>query len=118
MLLRDAIGSTLRRIRLDSGRTLRDVALDAAISMPYLSEIERGRKEASSEVLAGILRALGLTLLDLLAEVSEEQRAQQRMIDLAAERQERQRIAAAGSRPAVAPERRTASAPASPSLAA
>lgn len=72
MLLRHAIGAALRRIRQDDDRTLREVALAASISMPYLSEIERGRKEASSEVLAGICRALGLTLTDLLQEASSQ----------------------------------------------
>jgi transcriptional regulator with XRE-family HTH domain len=72
MLLRHVIGAALRRIRLDDGRTLRDVSLAANISMPYLSEIERGRKEPSSEILAGICSALGLTLVDLLQEVTRE----------------------------------------------
>ena len=70
MLLRHAIGAALRRIRLDDGRTLREVSLAANISMPYLSEIERGRKEPSSEILAGICAALGMTLVDLLHEAS------------------------------------------------
>lgn len=69
MLLRHAIGATLRRIRLDRSLTLRTVADEARISMPYLSEIERGRKEASSEILAVICRALDMTVLDLLHEV-------------------------------------------------
>lgn len=73
MLLRHAIGAALRRIRLDDGRTLREVSRAANISMPYLSEIERGRKEPSSEILAGICSALGLTLVDLLQEVTAEQ---------------------------------------------
>jgi transcriptional regulator with XRE-family HTH domain len=72
MLLRHAIGAALRRIRLDRQLTLREVALAARVSMPYLSEIERGRKEPSSEVLAGVAGALGLTLVDLLAEVRDE----------------------------------------------
>ncbi|MEP6843325.1 MAG: helix-turn-helix transcriptional regulator [Pseudolysinimonas sp.] len=72
MLLRHVTGAALRRIRLDDGRTLRDVAATANISMPYLSEIERGRKEPSSEILAGICSALGLTLVDLLHEVTAE----------------------------------------------
>ena len=72
MLLRHVIGAALRRIRLDDGRTLREVALTANISMPYLSEIERGRKEPSSEILAGICAALGLTLVDLLQEATGE----------------------------------------------
>jgi transcriptional regulator with XRE-family HTH domain len=83
MLLRHVIGAALRRIRLDDGRTLREVSQAANISMPYLSEIERGRKEPSSEILAGICAALGLTLLDLLAEASfEEQSAQALVVDL------------------------------------
>jgi len=85
MLLRHAIGAALRRIRLDAGRTLREVSRDANISMPYLSEIERGRKEPSSEILAGICAALGLTLLDLLNEVSfETQLAEVVVVDLTA----------------------------------
>jgi transcriptional regulator with XRE-family HTH domain len=71
-LLRRVIGSVLRRIRLRQGRTLREVAEAAGVSLPYLSEVERGRKEASSEVLAAICRALGLRLADLLDEVRDE----------------------------------------------
>lgn len=71
MLLRDAIGSTLRRLRLEQGRTLRDLARDSAVSLPYLSEIERGRKEASSEILATLSRALEVPLDIVLHEVSE-----------------------------------------------
>nr|WP_246108594.1 helix-turn-helix transcriptional regulator [Streptomyces sedi] len=66
-LWRDLVGDVLRRERLARGRTLKDVADAARISMPYLSEVERGRKEASSEVLAAAARALGLDLADLLA---------------------------------------------------
>ena len=72
MLLRHAIGATLRRIRLDRSLTLRVVADEARISMPYLSEIERGRKEASSEILAALCGALDMTVLDLLVEVTSE----------------------------------------------
>jgi transcriptional regulator with XRE-family HTH domain len=68
-LLRDLVGQTLRRERLAQGRTLKEVAEAARISMPYLSELERGRKEASSEVLAAAARALGLSLGDLLIRV-------------------------------------------------
>lgn len=57
----------LRRQRLAQERTLKDVAEAARISMPYLSELERGRKEASSEVLAAAAHALGLGLGDLLS---------------------------------------------------
>ncbi|HEX7834599.1 MAG TPA: helix-turn-helix transcriptional regulator [Pseudolysinimonas sp.] len=72
MLLRYAIGAALRRIRLDRELTLRTVADSARISMPYLSEIERGRKEPSSEILEVICRALDLTIVDLLAEATNE----------------------------------------------
>ncbi|GIE36327.1 hypothetical protein Ait01nite_093720 [Actinoplanes italicus] len=71
-LLRRVIGEVLRRIRLGQGRTLRDVAAAAGVSLPYLSEVERGTKEASSEVLAAICRALGLAMPDLLDEVRRE----------------------------------------------
>ncbi|WP_210593004.1 RodZ family helix-turn-helix domain-containing protein [Streptomyces sp. GESEQ-35] len=66
-LWRDLIGDVLRRERLAQERTLKDVAETARISMPYLSEVERGRKEASSEVLAAAAHALGLGLGDLLS---------------------------------------------------
>ncbi|MEU5364127.1 helix-turn-helix transcriptional regulator [Streptomyces sp. NPDC005925] len=65
-LWRDLVGDVLRQERLAQERTLKDVADAARISMPYLSEVERGRKEASSEVLAAAARALGLGLGDLL----------------------------------------------------
>jgi len=66
-LLRTMLGDVLRRTRREQGRTLADVARAARVSMQYLSEIERGRKEASSEVLAAICDALRLDLSDLLA---------------------------------------------------
>ncbi len=66
-LWRDLVGDVLRRERLAQERTLKDVADAARISMPYLSEVERGRKEASSEVLAAAADALGLGLGDLLS---------------------------------------------------
>lgn len=71
-LLRTSLGEVLRRIRLEQRRTLADVAQAAKVSMPYLSELERGRKEASSEVLAAICAALSIDLADLLAEVGRE----------------------------------------------
>ncbi|WP_217242706.1 helix-turn-helix domain-containing protein [Streptomyces sp. AC555_RSS877] len=66
-LWRDLVGDVLRRERLAQERTLKDVADAARISMPYLSEVERGRKEASSEVLAAAAHALGFGLGDLLS---------------------------------------------------
>lgn len=65
-LLRTALGVVLRAERTAQARTLSDVAAAARVSLPYLSEVERGRKEPSSEVLAAICGALGLTLADLL----------------------------------------------------
>jgi transcriptional regulator with XRE-family HTH domain len=71
-LLRTMLGDVLRRIRLGQDRTLADVAQAAKVSMQYLSEVERGRKEASSEVLAAICDALETDLPDVLAEVGRE----------------------------------------------
>ncbi|GHF88611.1 transcriptional regulator [Kitasatospora xanthocidica] len=71
-LWRDLVGDALRRERLAQERTLKDVAEEARISMPYLSELERGRKEASSEVLAAAARALGLGLGDLISLAQDE----------------------------------------------
>jgi transcriptional regulator with XRE-family HTH domain len=69
-LLRTQLGHTLRDHRLSQRRTLRDVSGAARVSLGYLSEVERGQKEASSELLASICDALELELADLLAEVS------------------------------------------------
>lgn len=71
MLLRDALGDTLRDARTSQNRTLRDVSTAANVSLGYLSEVERGRKEASSELLASICDALDLNLSDVLNTVSD-----------------------------------------------
>src|SRR4051794_14520910 len=73
-LLRTQLGDTLRGHRLRQRRTLRDVSGRARVSLGYLSEVERGQKEASSELLASICDALDLELADLLAEVSNSLR--------------------------------------------
>jgi transcriptional regulator with XRE-family HTH domain len=73
-LLRTQLGNTLRGHRLSQSRTLRDVSGAARVSLGYLSEVERGQKEASSELLASICDALDVELADLLAEVSLELR--------------------------------------------
>jgi len=73
-LLRTQLGTTLRGHRLSQRRTLRDVSGAARVSLGYLSEVERGQKEASSELLASICDALDVELADLLAEVSVELR--------------------------------------------
>ena len=69
-LWREAVGQELRDERQDAGRTLADVAEDAGVSTQYLSEIERGRKEPSSEVLQAVAGALGMRLVDLTIRVA------------------------------------------------
>jgi transcriptional regulator with XRE-family HTH domain len=71
ILLRRVIGDTLRSRRLSQQRTLREVSLGANVSLGYLSEIERGQKEASSELLASICEALEVPLSQVLREVSD-----------------------------------------------
>jgi transcriptional regulator with XRE-family HTH domain len=70
-LLRRELGVALRRRRVEQHRTLRSVAGDAGVSLGYLSEVERGVKEASSELLAAICRALGVGLPEILVEVAD-----------------------------------------------
>ena len=70
LLLREAIGAGLRRARTARRRTLRDVSRRARVSLGYLSEVERGRKEPSSELLAAICEALDVALPDLLTEAA------------------------------------------------
>jgi transcriptional regulator with XRE-family HTH domain len=70
VLLREAIGDRLRRTRTLQHRTLREVSRTARVSLGYLSEVERGRKEASSELLAAICDALSLPLSDLMHSVA------------------------------------------------
>lgn len=74
VLLREAIGDRLRRTRTAQHRTLREVSRSARVSLGYLSEVERGRKEASSELLAAICDALSLPLSDLLHGVAGDLR--------------------------------------------
>jgi transcriptional regulator with XRE-family HTH domain len=70
-VLRTLLGEALRTTRLSQERTLREVSSAARVSLGYLSEVERGQKEASSELLASICRALGVRLSDVLRDVSE-----------------------------------------------
>lgn len=72
VLMRRLLGEVLRRRRTAQGRTLREVAASARVSLGYLSEVERGRKEASSELLAAICAALGLPMSAVMREVSDE----------------------------------------------
>jgi transcriptional regulator with XRE-family HTH domain len=71
-LLRTHLGSTLRSARVAQGRTLREVAKSARVSLGYLSEVERGQKEASSELLNSICNALELTLACVLVDVAHQ----------------------------------------------
>ena len=70
-LVRTEIGDTLRSARRRQNRTLRDVSTGARVSLGYLSEIERGQKEASSELLASICEALDVPLSAILRAVSD-----------------------------------------------
>jgi transcriptional regulator with XRE-family HTH domain len=71
-LLRSYLGSTLRSARVAQGRTLRDVAKSARVSLGYLSEVERGQKEASSELILAICTALDLSLSTLLVDIATQ----------------------------------------------
>ena len=71
ILLRQLLGDVLRRLRIRQGRTLREVSASARVSLGYLSEVERGRKEASSELLAAICAALDTPLSQVFREVSD-----------------------------------------------
>jgi len=69
-LVRELLGETLREQRFAQGRTLREISLTARVSLGYLSEVERGQKEASSELLYAICGALDVPLSAVLATVS------------------------------------------------
>lgn len=79
VLLRRELGDVLREHRQQQGRTLRDVSAAAKVSLGYLSEIERGEKEASSELLASVCEALGIPLSVALTRVSERVALAERM---------------------------------------
>ena len=70
MLYRIALGIVLRDIRTKQGRTLRDVSKQAIIALGYLSEIERGQKEVSSDIMFYLCEALGVSVPDVLDSVS------------------------------------------------
>ena len=72
VLVRGLLGDVLRRKRLRQGRTLREVSADARVSLGYLSEVERGQKEASSELLLAICSALDVPQSEVLRAVSED----------------------------------------------
>ena len=75
-LWRHVLGEQLRRLRLLAGRTLGETARRAGVSPQYLSEMERGIKEPSSEMIAAVAGALGVTLLDLTVAVARELNSQ------------------------------------------
>jgi transcriptional regulator with XRE-family HTH domain len=71
ILVRHEIGEVLRDFRLQKGRTLRQVAGRASVALGYLSEVERGQKEASSEILASVAEALDVPISTVMREVSD-----------------------------------------------
>jgi transcriptional regulator with XRE-family HTH domain len=77
-MLRERIGEVLREVRMRQGRTLRQVSNGAQVSLGYISEIERGQKEPSSELLAAICTALEVPLSVILLEVSARLAADER----------------------------------------
>ncbi len=77
-LLREVIGDVLRRARTAQGRTLREVSDAARVSLGYLSEVERGRKEASSELLSAICGALDVPLSQVLSDAGDEMAQEER----------------------------------------
>ena len=82
-LLREALGTALRAFRSDRGVTLRELAELSSVSPGYLSELERGRKEVSSEVLASVCHALETSVADVLIEAAGSMAATSIDADLA-----------------------------------
>ncbi|MDT4899289.1 MAG: hypothetical protein QOJ78_219 [Pseudonocardiales bacterium] len=78
-VLRQVVGDTLRGLRMRQRRTLREVSATARVSLGYLSEVERGQKEPSSELLAAICSALDVELSELFAEVSQSLRREEKL---------------------------------------
>jgi len=70
VLMREMLGASLREERVTQGRTLREISSTARVSLGYLSEVERGQKEASSELLAAICTALDVPMSQVLSTVS------------------------------------------------
>jgi transcriptional regulator with XRE-family HTH domain len=105
-LLRTLVGEVLRRHRQEQKRTLAEVAREACVSVPYLSEVERGRKEPSSEVLAAVCDSLHIELSDLLGEVRRSlvgDREPARVLQLDAARRDAARFDIARRRPVQRP---------------
>lgn len=79
LVLRQVVGETLRGLRLRQRRTLREVSARARVSLGYLSEVERGQKEPSSELLAAICDALDVELSELFGQVSDTLRREEKL---------------------------------------
>ena len=77
VLMREALGETLRELRRTENLTLREVSAKARVSLGYLSEVERGQKEASSELLGSICQALAIELSSVMLTVSEKLAAEE-----------------------------------------
>lgn len=84
-LLREALGAALRSFRADKGITLRELAESARVSPGYLSELERGRKEVSSELLASVCHALDTSVADVLIEAAGSMAMQSAVEEFATE---------------------------------
>ncbi|PUA79172.1 helix-turn-helix domain-containing protein [Nocardioides currus] len=82
VLFRRLLGDVLRSERMQRGMTLREVSAEARVSLGYISEIERGQKEASSELLASLCMAMDLPLSDVLREVSDAVALEERALAL------------------------------------
>jgi transcriptional regulator with XRE-family HTH domain len=85
VLLRRLLGDVLRERRREQGRTLREVSASARVSLGYLSEVERGQKEASSELLGSICEALDVPLSTVLRDVSDHLALVEQVYGIAAE---------------------------------
>ena len=84
VLFRRMLGEVLRGARRQRGMTLRDLSAEARVSLGYISEIERGQKEASSELLASLCTALDLPLSEVLREVSDAVAVEESAADVVA----------------------------------
>lgn len=106
-LLRELLGRALRSRRREHGRTLADVAAQAGVSMQHLSDVERGRKDASSEMLAAICGALGTGVAELMADAAgpAAQPAAARPVLLDLTRRPRPQLHELSSAPSRAPAR-------------
>ena len=110
-VLREVVGDTLRGMRLRQRRTLREVSGSARVSLGYLSEVERGQKEASSELLAAICGALDVELSELFGEVATTLRREEKLT-------QHLRLAGDGPAPRTAPDAATAQVRSLPTVAA